>query len=47
MHIYCQFSLQQEVNSRVLQGTIQGPGVQNILINVKKMTEQQCGKICR
>lgn len=36
IHIYCQFSLFQKLNSRVFQGTIQGPGVQNPLINVKK-----------
>jgi len=46
-YIYCQFSLRQKVNSRVLQGTVQGPGVQKILITMKKMSEQQYGKICR
>ena len=41
------FHYSKKVNSRVLQGTIQGPGVQNVLINVEKKSEQQHGKICR
>lgn len=44
-HIYFQFSLQQKLNSRVLQGTIQRPSFQNVLINVKKRSEQQFSKI--